>query len=169
MRRLPWVFVFVTMLGSFLYAQTKRSPTDSAFIEIAGIKLRLGMTPREVTAKLPGTKITRIHGDLWGIGGEESPTETIQFTNGRLSFAQRYWKSFDNDIVESLFGAVSTLNQQGYSQCTVQTREKRTPDALVHAVWIVCGEKAVSITRDTIGDKSYNMVYEQLGDMRLLD
>lgn len=169
MRRLPWVFVFVTMLGSFLYAQTKRSPTNSAFIEIAGVKLRLGMTPREITGKLPGTKITRIHDDLWGIGGEEMPSETIQFTNGRLSFAQRNWKSLDNDIVESLFGAVSTLNQQRNSNCTVQAREKRTPNALVHVVWVVCGEKTVSVTRDTVGDKSHNMVYEQLGEMRPLD
>jgi hypothetical protein len=100
MRRLPWVFVFVTMLGSFLYAQTKRSRTNSAFIEIAGVKLRLGMTPGEVTEKIAGTKITKVDEDFWGIGGEEPPSESLQFTNGRLSFAQRYWKSHDNDIVE---------------------------------------------------------------------
>jgi hypothetical protein len=154
-------------LSSLLYAQQKSSPQISnAALDVHGTKLRLGMTKGEVTDKLAGNEVTKDNEDNWSIAPSGKLGPALQFTNGRLSYADRYWVTYDNDIAEALFGAVNSLNQGGFSACTVTADTKTDPDMTLHRVWIRCGEKSILLVRDSLGGKSYNSVYEQLGVMR---
>jgi len=91
---------------------------------------------------------------------------TLQFTNGFLSYADRNWVTYDNDIVEAMFGAVKTLNDEGFSTCIVTADDSVSPNLTAHRVWIDCGVKTVLVIRRSFGGKSYNSVDERLGRMR---
>jgi len=73
--------------------------------------------------------------------------------------------TYDNDIVEALWGAVSTLNEEGFSSCNISAGTKSSPDIMSHNIWIDCGEKSIVVMRQTISGKPHNMVYEHLGRM----
>jgi hypothetical protein len=154
-------------LCSILYAQQRSSPQlGKAAIDVHGTKLRLGMTKGEVTDKLAGNEITKDSEDNWNIARSGDLGPSLQFTNGRLSYADRYWVTYDNDIAEALFGAVNSLNQEGFSSCTVTADSKFDPGTTTQRVWILCGEKSILMIRRSLGGKSYNSVYERLGSMR---
>jgi hypothetical protein len=167
MKKILLVPLVLTLFSSVIHAQ-KKDPTEwgSAALEVAAAKLRLGMTKAEVVEKLSGAPITKINENNWVIAASGNLGPSIQFTNGHLNYAERYWTTADNDIAEALFGAVNVLNKEGFSACKVTTYTNTAPDMTVHGVWIQCGEKSIRLTRDTMGGKSYNMVYEQLGVMR---
>jgi hypothetical protein len=166
MRRTSAVgLVFVTLCSLLSAQQRGSSQRGTAVLEVSGVKLHLGMTKAEVTEKLSGTGISKINEDNWVVGAMEDLGPSLQFTNGRLNYADRYWVSYDNDIVEAMFGAVNSLNQEGFSACTVTAITKTLPDSTGHNVWIICGEKSILISRRSFGGKSYNSVHEQLGGM----
>jgi hypothetical protein len=163
MKRLALVLLTFTALSSILYAQQKR--LSKAAIDVRGTNLRLGMTKAEVTDKLAGNAITKAHEDHWIVAPSDELGPSLQFTNGRLSYADRYWITYDNDIAEALFGAVNSLNQEGFSACSVTAHTKTEPATMLHQVSIECGEKSILLVRSSFGGKSYNTVYEQLGSM----
>ena len=156
--------MIVAGLSSMVYAQ-KQARLGKATIDVAGINLQLGMTKAQVEAKLADHEITKLHQDEWMVASKKESGPTLQFTDGLLNFADRYWVTSNNDIAEAFFGAVTSLNQEGFSACTIEADVKATPDITAHNIWIRCGEKGILITRQLMGPKSYNMVYEQLGVM----
>jgi hypothetical protein len=167
MKRTATIVLTIVGLCSILSAQQKTSPQwGKGVLEVSGTKVRLGMTKGEVTERLAGTEISRINDNNWMVGKPEDLGPSLQFTDGRLNFADRYWVTHDNDITEALFGAVNSLNQQGFSACTVTAGTNTSPEMTAQNVWISCGEKSILVTRHSHADgKSYNMVYEQLGGM----
>ena len=166
MKRTAVIVLTIVGLCSILSAQQKTSPQwGRAALEIAGTKLRLGMTKGEVTEKMAGTEIYKINENNWVVGKLENIGPSLQFKNGRLNYADRYWVTYDNDIAEALFGAVNSLNNEGFSACTVTADTRPSPDQTAQRVWIACGEKTVLLVRRSFGGKSYNSVYELLGDM----
>jgi hypothetical protein len=69
-------------------------------------------------------------------------------------------------MMEALFGAVTSLNDEGFSACKVTADTKTDPTMTLHRVWIACGEKTILIVRSTfVGGKPYNTVDEHLGAM----
>jgi hypothetical protein len=167
MKILPLLAVVCVVCASMLAVHTKGQSPNRAHIEIEGKRLTLGMTTGEVTNTIAGSTIHKIDDDFWGVGPEEPEAETVQFTKGRLTFAERYWTSTSDDIFDSLFGAVTTLNNQGFFSCQVQAKTNIQPDTSVRVVWIKCGPKSITVTRNTIGEKSFNEVHERLGDFRI--
>lgn len=159
---------------TIVYAQKQATrQLSKAAIEVEGTKLRLGMTKAQVAEKLVGHGITKISDDEWMVGtlkelraGREGPT--LQFTDGVLSYADCEWTTGDNDVAKALFGAVSTLNNEGFSACTVTADTRSSPDISAQRVWIMCGEKSVSIVRRSFFGQSNGSVYEQLGRKREL-
>jgi hypothetical protein len=161
-----WISLLVILAMSSTVDAQKKEPPEAAVLEVAGVNLHLGMTKAEVTAKLSGTTITKMTDDNWMIAPKTELDPALQFTNDRLSFADRYWPSQDNDIVEPLIGVVAALNAEGFSACTVTSYTKTTPEVTSHGVWIECGQKSILIQRMSFqAGKSYNTVYEQLGGM----
>jgi hypothetical protein len=159
----------LTLFSSVIHAQ-KRDTTEwgSAVLEVAGATLRLGMTKAEVTEKLSGAPVTKINENYWMVAAGANLGPALQFTNGRLNFADRYWTTRDNDIAEALFGAVNTLNKEGFSACKVTATTDTAPDVTTHGVWIQCGEKSVLLVRRNMGGSFYNTVYEQLGSLHAI-
>jgi hypothetical protein len=150
----------ITMTAVYTRSQTPHQNTE---LEVAGIKLHLGMTKAEVIQKLAGKQFQKMNEDNWQVGPENSGGPLIQFTNGKLNFTERYWATPENDTGEALFGAVNSLNRDGFRSCEVTAGVNSSPDSTAHNVWISCGEKSVVVSRLTMYGKTYTMVYEQLG------
>jgi len=169
MKKMAFAALILAGLAWLLYSrQSGSAEMARAVIEVGGAELRLGMTKGEVTDKLAGNAITKAKDDDWIVAPSGQSGPFLQFTNGRLSFASRNWATYDNDIAEALFGAVTSLNQQGFSACTVTTDIKADPTMTLHRIWITCGEKTLLVARASFSDsgKSYNTVDEHLGTAR---
>jgi hypothetical protein len=143
-------------------------PVSKATIEVGGVVLRLGMTKAQVAEKLVGNEISKMHEDEWMLGSLEKKNigPTLQFTKGVLSYADREWVNSDNDIGEALFGAISSLNEEGFSACDVTASTKNSPSLAAERVFVTCGAKTVAVVRRSFGGHAYTSVYEQLGTMR---
>jgi hypothetical protein len=164
MKRTLRALLSVAVLTIIVHAQQR----SKAVLEVAGANLRLGMTKAQVAEKLAGHEIAKLHEDEWMVGSLEKKElgPTLQFTNGVLSFADRYWTTYDNDVAEALFGAVSSLNSEGLLNCVVTADTAASPSLTAQRVWIKCGEKSILLVRRSFGGKSYNSVYERLGNMK---
>lgn len=161
MKRIAVVVLTLVVISSFLYAQQKSSAQLSKeYIDVLGSRLRLGMTKADVAEKLVGVKALFKEEDEWAFDGA-----TIQFKNGRLNFADREWVTAGNTPVDALFGLVTSLNSEGLYVCNVFTDTRPDPAMTSQRVWLRCGNKAVLILKNRIGDKTYEDVYEQLGSL----
>src|SRR5277367_6257254 len=134
MRKIAVVLIAL-MLPSVIYAQKKDPPHwGSAYMEVAGAKLHLGMTKAEVTGRLAGSAFRKLDENMWMMGSEKDDGPTLQFTNGRLNFVSRDWITYDNDITAALFGVVTSLNDEGFSACKVTADTKTDPVATLQRV-----------------------------------
>jgi hypothetical protein len=169
MRKLALAILILPSLASLPYPrQSGSAEIGKAAIDVCGVKLRLGMTKGQVTDRLAGSEITKVNDDDWIVAASGKSGPLLRFRNGRLTFASRDWPTYDNDIGEALFGAVTALNQEGFSACTVTADIKADPTATLHRVLIACGEKSLLIVRANFSGsgKSYNTVDENLGTVR---
>lgn len=157
----------ISMTSVYAQKQTSQQLSKTA-IEVAGTKLRLGMTKAQIAEKLIGQQLTKLNEDEWMLGSLEKDElgPTLQFTGGLLSYADREWTTGVNDVGEALFGAVSALNAEGFSTCTVTADTHASPTISAQRVWIICGEKTVAIIRRSFGGKSFTSVEERLGKWR---
>lgn len=165
MKMLTLAVLSLLTITGIEHLQTRTSMQQSKdSIEIAGSKLRLGMTKSEVEGKLSGAQIDR-EDDRWTVmAGEE--WSLVHFENGRLIFAERTWHGKDNDIVDALFGAVSYFNNEGRKACSVYADTVPNPMASFERVWITCGQKSILIVRSTVNGKTGDEVSEHLGMLK---
>src|SRR5690349_6414054 len=130
------------LLSSAIYAQNGTSQSlRKADIDINGVSLRLGMMKPQVIDKLADNKLNKIDEDMWVVASGAGQNSEVQFTNGRLSFAERPWSNGEGDITEPLFGLVNSLNQEGFSACNIVADVKSDPTMTAHRVSMNCGEK----------------------------
>jgi hypothetical protein len=161
MNRLIFIAVPLCLLASLaIYAHPQHTKAE---LEVGGVMLHLGMAKAEVAEKLAGRQYWKVNDDNWVVGPPNSIGPSIQFTNGKLNFTERFWATNENDTGMALFGAVNSLNSDGFRTCDVTAGVKTSPDLTAHNVWISCGDKSVVVNRDTIGNHSYTMVHEVLG------
>jgi len=156
------IILLLVAVSTVIYAQNAQ---QIATIEINGAKLRLGMTKGEVAEKLAGANLHKITEDSWVIG-DISPS--MQFTAGRLTFADRTWSQTEA-LAEPLYGVVSAFNEQGYTRCDISADTRVTPQNTALRTWITCGEKRILIVHVIMNGKSYDWVSEQLGHMKDTD
>jgi hypothetical protein len=165
--------IVLAMLMLLVAAGTTRSqtapqsPLSSDSIEILHAKLRLGMTEAEAAEKLSGAEINRGPGSIWIVQQNGS---VIQFDNGKLVFATRAWSIENNDIVEALFGVVRYFNDEGNRACSVSAESVSTPNSsdeglrtTLRTVRIICGDKSIFISKDTMNGHDFSAVVEALG------
>jgi hypothetical protein len=162
MNRLIFFAVPLGLLAALaIYARPQqRSKVE---LEVGGVRLHLGMAKSEVVEKLAGRQYWKVNDDNWVVSAPNDIGPSIQFTNGKLSFTERFWATNENDTGMALFGAVNSLNKDGFRTCDVAASVNTSPDITAHNVWISCGEKSVVVNRDTIGNHSYTTVHEVLG------
>ncbi len=163
MNKKPLLPFALAAVSTLLYAQGKSPQVISKpSIEIEGVKLQLGMTKAEVSERLVGTQITKMNEDRWIIG----------------SYGMTSFKSGGDDQIDAIFGAVSSLNREGYTSFKVLAESKTIPvtDASTgrtlaasnfERVWIACGAKAVLIVKANVGGHLNVDVSEQLGHLDL--
>jgi hypothetical protein len=119
-----------------------------------------------VGEKLAGRQYWKVDDDNWIVSPPNNIGPSIQFTNGKLNFTERFWATNENDTGIALFGAVNSLNKDGFHTCDVTASVVPSPDLTAHNVWISCGDKSVVVNRDTLSNHSYTMVHEVLGHQR---
>jgi hypothetical protein len=148
MNRLVFLAVPLCLLAALaIYARAQHTQAE---LEVDGVKLHLGMAKAEVAAKLAARQYWKVNDDNWVVGPPNDIDPSIQFTNGKLNFAERFWATNENDTGMALFGAVNSLNKDGFLTCEVTAGVNTSPDLTAHNVWISCGDKSVLVNRDTI-------------------
>lgn len=80
-----------------------------------------------------------------------------------MIYAAQSWIGSDGDVTRALFGAVSSLNKQGYAACEISTDTQATPSLTAERVWIVCGKKSILVQRMQDSKNTYQQVFEKLG------
>ncbi len=147
-------------LSTFLYAQQRPSPQlTGASIELAGVKLYLGMAKTDVAARLIGNDITKISERRWMIG----TIGTVNFKDEKLVSVDRSWSGRGVDPIDAIFGAVDALNREGYSSCKVSADTFNRPSFKAERVWIDCGQKTVLIIKGEARGAPLRDVIERLG------
>ena len=156
--------IFAVASLAFAFTLTAQNSQHIASIEINGVRLRLGMAKNEVEQRFEPSQIVKSSEDGWLIG---DGMELIHFTNGYLTFAEHDWPNQSNDLGEQLFGAINSLNSEGFENCKVYADVKTDPAATLHRVWLDCGDKSVLMV-PYIGasGKIYNTVEEHLGHLQ---
>jgi hypothetical protein len=151
-------------ISSFLYPQTNAKPQLSQeYIDILGVRVRLGMTKLDIADKLGSQKTKDGREDFWLFGEKQPWPSSIEFKDGRVIYAAQSWIGSDGDVTRALFGAVSSLNKQGYATCEISTDTQATPSLTAERVWIVCGKKSILVQRMQDSKNTYQQVFEKLG------
>ena len=159
--------VILLLIVPVAFGQQKRAPEKAtsektaprlseASITIAGARLRLGMTPRDVVNALPGMKMDVKSETDWQLheaGGSEA---RLEFAKGTLNYAEYARVVADGGTAAALFAAVSALNQDGFKLCRVAANNQDT-------VTVECGEKSLAIERREINGKQVDVIVEKLG------
>jgi hypothetical protein len=159
MRKSAFVLALFTV-ATLMYAQQNTPHQVSGpSIEIAGVKLHLGMTKADVAERLVGNDITKISEKEWMVGTIGS----VNFKDEKLISVDRSWSSHGVDSIDAVFGAVSVLNREGYSSCKVYADTLNRPGWKAEIVWIDCGQKTVLIFKGEVGGVPLQDVKERLG------
>jgi len=124
-------------------------------IELAGNEFRLGMAKDTVVARLAEAFYLTPDGDsliVWNKDSKGHPTDRagmFWFKNGKLTQAQKVWKSSseksDADFVEALYYLVSNFSKEGRTACVIGTVEDLEPKTRWRKVVIQCGAKSISV------------------------
>jgi hypothetical protein len=172
MNKTSVALVTFALLSSLLYAEQKTTRrTDSASIEVAGVKLQLGMSKADVAERFVGIQISKMNDDTWFIGD----VGTVRFKNNRLIYADK--SHSEGDLIDAIFNAVGSLNRQGLSVCRIwadnpfagekgYASDGREIDIGVSGerVWIDCGQKGVRISKIKFPTHDNTNVSETLGE-----
>ena len=168
MKRTYIATVIVASVASVLFAQTDVKPQSSQeYIYVLGVKVRLGMTKEEISEKLGSQRLRDERSqtqDFWLFGEKREWPSSIEFKDGKVIYASESWIGPDRDVAKALFGAVTSLNKQGYSTCQIFTDTESTSSSLTaERVWINCGKKSILVQRMQDAKSTYQQVFERLG------
>jgi len=142
MKKLTLPLAALCLVGAAISARPQHPKAE---LQVAGVMLHLGMTKAEVTNKLAGQQYWKVNDDNWVVSSPNDIGPSIQFTDGRLNFTERFWATNENDTGMALFGAVSSLNKDGFHTCEVRAGVNTSPDLTAHNVWIGAPNREVSI------------------------
>ena len=160
--KITLVILTLGLLSPLVYGQqkpTQQVPRGSN-IDIAGVKLHLGMSKGDVAERFEGTQITKGSDDISFIGKVGAVLGEVIFKNNRLFYADKSWIDVDDnpvsaaDVFNAMFKAVGSLNSQGLSVCKIDRDKVPSPysdgeaiqEMMDERVWIVCGLKAIRIS-----------------------
>jgi hypothetical protein len=157
--------LILAAISSFVYAQSYPKPQLSQeYIDVLGVRVRLGMTKLDIADKLGSQKVKDGSTENFWLFGEKRPwPSSIEFKDGKVIYAAESWDRSDGDVTRALFGAVNTLNRQGFAACEIATDTQNTPSLTAERVWIVCGKKSILVQRMQDGKDTYQQVFEKLG------
>lgn len=91
----------------------------------------------------------------------------LQFTSGRLTYADRSWTSANGDDLEAAIKALTALAQKGATSCNISHAPISEPDTATDRVFIMCGQRGVLMIRGRLsGIENFHEVTEFVGMFR---
>lgn len=173
MKRTPLVVLTLASVASVLHSQPQTTGKPSnASIEVAGVKLQLGMTKPTVAERLVGTQTTKVDENSWIVEN----AGVVRFKNGRLVYANRSWMGDGRDQIDAVFKAVDSVNRQGLRVCRVSADtplggtssqakdgEDRNLGISSERVLINCGERTILIVKTKLPTEQNVDVSEAIG------
>jgi hypothetical protein len=95
MNRSIFLAVPICLLAALgIYAHPQRTRVE---LEVDGVMLHIGMVKSEVAERLAGRQYWKANDDNWVAGPPNDVGPSIQFTNGKLNFTERFWATSEND------------------------------------------------------------------------
>ena len=125
MNRVIFLAVPLLLAALAIYPHPQHTQAE---LEVDGVILHLGMAKAEVAAKLAGRQYWKANDDNWVVAPPIDIGPSIQFTNGKLNFTEPFWATNENDTGMALFGAVTSLNKDGFHTCEVTAGVSASPD-----------------------------------------
>lgn len=150
---------FVGLGVSMAAAQTIKADSRVT-LGIDGATVWLGMSQSDAMSELgkAGIKPAALDSRLYVVSGG-----TMQFTQGRLTFANREWTGSGGSEMNAVVGALGTLGGCGGSQCVVQNALLAEPEQKVERVFVTCGMRSILIMAGTANGKVVSSVAERIG------
>jgi hypothetical protein len=173
MKRISLAVLTLALLSSLLYSQQMTTRlTSRASIEVAGVKLQLGMTKATIAERFVGIQTRKIDENYWIIGN----VGEVRFKNDKLVYAERSWMTDGGDQIDAVFKAVDSVNRQGLTVCRVfantplagmkgytKDGEERDLGVRSERVLISCSERTIVIVKIEFPTRQSVDVSEEIG------
>jgi hypothetical protein len=163
--------VAVLLFSQAAVAQPKGT-TPAGYIEFVPVRVSLGM-PKDRTIALLSEHydVSPWKGgdveDSWGISektGQHVAIGTLSFVSGVLIRAGRFWNVEDSSyaLAHTMSLLISHLHDEGFTHCTISTRQEPSPNVETEVLGINCGQKGVVVQADRRKDAQGVQVIEDL-------
>lgn len=161
--------VVALLLLQAVYAIAQRKEAAPAgYIELTPVRLTLGM-PKDRTISLLSEHydVSPWKGgdieDSWGVSektGNHFAVGTLSFVNGVLIRAARMWYVEDSSysLAHTVSPLLDHLRDEGFTHCSITTREAPTPDVETEVLGINCGQKGIIVQADHFRGKDTQTV-----------
>ena len=88
---------------------------------------------------------------------------SVQFSRGKLVFADREWISEDKSDLEAVLGALQVLAQHRTATCTVEHAPLTTPEQNANRIFVSCGKRSILILKGSLDGKPVSSISEGIG------
>ena len=152
-----------------------QSPQDS--IQVGGTTLRLGMAQGSVLQQLgeyyalQGMEKNSATPSSWMVVSKNQPQiayANIYFKDGKLASVNKYWvverPKTEVAFANALFGAVSAFEQEGRTDCIIQTGQTQRPGNETKTVFIACGQKLLRMDIFLMGQQGESATITEVLD-----
>lgn len=96
----------------------------------------------------------------------ENHIYSVEFKNGRLTYAVREWYSSGTDEIDAVLGALSAMTSHGAEECSINHDTLSNPDESADRILIYCGERSVLLVKGksgSLGKDTFVRVAERIG------
>ncbi len=155
-------------LIGLLLAISTIAQTEAQSLQIGSIEMRFGMSKADVEKGASRMGLEKADADHWFItSGGTNPAllGSVQFSGGRVTYADREWLTKGSDPVKAILGAVNSFAKEGLRSCVISHELVPSPNATGEKAVIDCGAKRLLILKLKIDGQEVDYVTEQLGLM----
>ncbi len=156
----------LTLLASVAFAQ---QGTHVA-LELGSATVWLGMdkTAAQKAIEAAGIEFPEpdSDGSVIAVDTRAKRIYSLQFFRNKLVYADRNWDRRDGDRLPSVIEALTSLVDQGATNCKLEHAPITKPDMKMDRVFIECGERSVLLVTGGSKDISADSITERIGSFR---
>jgi hypothetical protein len=159
-RRRNFTLVYILVFSAFAMHGQPGKARARVTLAIGGATVWLGMSQLDVMSEMShaGLTATALNPRMFIVSGG-----TLQFTQGRLNFADRDWGENAESKLDAVIGALGTLTAHGDIQCVIQNAPLSEPEQKADRIFVTCGERSIMIMAGTALGKRASAVSERIG------
>jgi len=126
-------------------------PAISQTLELGVVTLSLGMASQQVLTLFSegGYKVMGDSTSTYLVPVVDRTVKhtygLVQFTGGRLTYAERGWTSTTGDNLDAPIKALGALAQKGATSCSITHAPSSQPDSTLDRVFVTCGQRGVRL------------------------